>query len=267
MLAALNTPLNSITKIYARPSRDHTERIFKFLKIPIKISKKKGFDLIKIKGGHQYKSFTTKIPGDLSSSSFLILLALLSEKSEVTIKNVNLNKTRTGIIDILKMMKAKIKIKNKKKIFGEEIGDIYVKSTKFLRAVKLNPLINSRAIDELPLIFLASAKAKGISYFKNLSELRHKEQDRLKFSVKFLTMCGIKVVTIGDSLKIYGNPKLNLKGNYIIKNFMKDHRAFMMSCIAALTLGGKWKIYDKDSIKTSFPNFLKILKSFGAKIK
>ena len=267
MLAALNTPLNSITQIYARPSRDHTERLFKYLKIPIKIKKQKNFELIEIKGGHQYKSFTTKISGDISSSSFLILLTLLSKNSEIIIKNVNINKTRTGIIDLLKMMNAKITIINKKKNSGEEIGDIYVKSTKKLRAIRPNSSINSRAIDELPLIFLACAKAKGISFFKNLGELRHKEQDRLKFSVKFLKMCGIKVIQNLDCLKIYGEPNLNLQGNYVVKNFMKDHRAFMMSCVAALTLGGKWKIYDQDSIKTSFPNYIKLLKFLGAKIK
>ena len=80
-------------------------------------------------------------------------------------------------------------------------------------------------------------------------------------------MCGIKVIQNLDCLKIYGEPNLNLQGNYVVKNFMKDHRAFMMSCVAALTLGGKWKIYDQDSIKTSFPNYIKLLKFLGAKIK
>ena len=126
--------------------------------------------------------------------------------------------------------------------------------------------MNSRAIDELLLIFLVSAKAKGVSYFKKIGELRHKETDRLKFASNFLKMIGIKIKETKDSLKIYGNPSLELKNNYKIKNFDKDHRAFMLSCIAALTLGGKWKIHDKDSIYTSFPKFLSILKILGAKI-
>ena len=79
-------------------------------------------------------------------------------------------------------------------------------------------------------------------------------------------MIGIKVSRYNDNIKIYGNPKINLNGNYHIKNFLKDHRIFMMSCVAALTLGGKWKINDKDSIKTSFPKFLNISKKLGAKI-
>lgn len=162
-------------------------------------------------------------------------------------------------------MNAKIKIKNHKISNGEEIADINVKSTKKLKAIKPNPLINSRAIDELPLIFLACSKAKGVSYFRDLGELRHKEQDRLKFSAKFLKMIGIKVTETRNSLKIYGNPNLNLDGKYVVKNFMKDHRAFMMSTIAALSLGGNWKIHDSDSIKTSFPTFLNTVKKIGAK--
>ena len=266
LLASLNTPYGSINKIRAQASRDHTERLFKFLKIPIKIKKEKKFDVIEVKGGYQYKSFVAKLPGDISSSSFMILLTLLSKKSEITIKNVNVNKTRTGIIDILKKMNAIIKLTNKRIYNGEEIADIKCKSSPNLKSVKPNSKINSRAIDEFPLIFLACAKAKGISYFKDLGELRHKEQDRLKFSANFLKMIGIKVIETKDSLRIHGNPNLNLHGNYVVKNFMKDHRAFMLSCIAALTLGGKWKIHDKDSINTSFPMFLKTIKFLGAEI-
>ena len=110
------------------------------------------------------------------------------------------------------------------------------------------------------------AKAKGISYFKNIGELRHKECDRIKFASNILKMIGIKVKETSNSLKIYGNPKLELNGNYEIKNYSKDHRACMMSCVAALALGGKWKIHDSDSINTSFPQFFSKLKSLGAKI-
>ena len=263
LLASLNTP--GITNITALKSRDHTERLFKFLKIPISIKKRNKFDLIKIRGQYQYKSFITEVPGDISSASFFIVLALLSKDSEMLIKNVNVNKTRTGIIDVLKKMNAKIKVQNHKTYNGEEIADIKVKNTEKLKAIKPSPSINSRAIDELPLIFLACSKAKGVSYFRDLGELRHKEQDRLKFSAKFLKMIGIKVIETKNSLKIYGNPNLNLDGKYVVKNFMKDHRAFMMSAVAALSLGGNWKIHDSDSIKTSFPTFLNLIKKLGAK--
>ena len=265
MLAALNTP--GVTKIKAAKSRNHSELMFKYLKIPIKINKSKNFDRIEIKGLTQYQSFNYNIPGDISSSSPFICLAALSKNSKILIKGVNVNPSRTGIIDILKKMNVKIIIKNKKKYNGEYVADLLVKSCKSLDAIKCEKKYNSRAIDEFPLIFLACAKAKGISYFNNLSELRQKESDRLKITSNFLKMIGIKVEEKFDSLKIYGNPKLDLNKKFIIKNYMKDHRVFMMACIAALTFGGKFEIHDKDSIKTSFPSFIKILKKIGAEIK
>ena len=96
--------------------------------------------------------------------------------------------------------------------------------------------------------------------------MNKKESKRLDLAVKFLKLIGIKVERIKNDIKIHGNPKLSLSGNYEIKKFLKDHRIFFLSCITALTLGGKWKINDKDSINTSFPSFLKILKTLGAKI-
>ena len=127
--------------------------------------------------------------------------------------------------------------------------------------------MNTKAIDEFLIIFLACAKASGVSRFKNLEELRNKESDRLKQSANFLKMIGVKVNQKLGSLEIFGNPNLKLNKSFHVKNFLKDHRVFMMACVAALTFGGNFKINDKDSIKTSFPNFIEILKKLGAKIK
>ena len=265
MLAALNTP--GITKIKCVPSRDHTERIFKHLKLKLKINKHKKYQILNIEGCKQYGKLNYNIPGDISSASFFIVLTLLSKNSKLVIKNINVNKSRTGIIDILKKMNGKIIVRNIRKYKGEDIGDIYVKSTPNLKSINCPKEMNSRAIDELPLIFLVSAKARGTSYFRNIGELKHKESDRLKLSFKFLKMIGIKVKSTSNSLKISGIPNLEIKKNYIIKNFMKDHRIFMLACIASLVLGGTWKIHNKDSVNTSFPEFLKILKKLGANLK
>jgi len=264
LLAALNTPGKTIIRCF--PSRDHTERLFKFLNLPIKIKKNKKYEIIELRGQKQFSGFNYRIPGDISSSAFFIVLTLLSKNSEIKIKNININKSRTGIIEILKKMNAKIKLKNKKIYNGEEVSDIVIKSSKNLKSINCPTEMNSRSIDELIIIFLVCAKANGISYFKNIQELRHKESDRLKLSANFLKMIGVEVEETLSTLKIHGNPNLELNKNYIVKNFMKDHRVFMMACIAALTLGGKWKIHDPDSIKTSFPKFLSILQSVGAKI-
>lgn len=264
--AALNTP--GTTFIRARKSRNHTELLFKYLKIPIKVKSNKEFDLIEVKGLQQYNAFNYSIPGDISSSAFFIVLTLLSKNSEITIQNVNINKSRIGLIIILKIMGAKITFKNKRIYKGEATADIFVKSSKILKPINCPSSLNSFAIDELLLVFLVvGTKTKGISTFKKLGELNKKESPRLNIAIKFLRMIGIKVLRNKDDIKIYGKPNLDLKRNFHVKNFLKDHRIFMMSCIAALTLGGNWKINDKDSINTSFPKFLNVLKNLGANIK
>ena len=266
MLAALNTPGTTILKCI--PSRNHTELMFKnCLKIPISVKKNNNFDVIRIKGGNRFNRFDYTVPGDISSASFFIVLTILSDNSEITIKNVNINNTRTGIIDIIKKMNAKVKFKNKKKYKGEINADILVKSSKNLKSINCPKSFNTRSIDEFLIIFLLCAKANGISKFNGIQELRHKESDRLKVASNFLKMIGVKVEERFDSLKIYGNPKLYLSKKYVIKNYFKDHRVFMMACVAALTLGGTFEIHDKESIKSSFPNFLNIIKELGAKYK
>ena len=266
ILSAINTP--GVTKIKALRSRNHTELMLKSLNYPIKVKKTKKYDLIHVQGLNQFKAFDYKIPGDISSASFFIVLTLLSNNSEITIKNININPSRIGIITILNRMNAQIKIINKKNYKGEQIGDIKVKSKVKFQSINCETSLNSSAIDEFLLIFLVACKSNGISTFKNLEELNKKESPRLNLALKFMKMIGIKVTKNKNDIKIFGNPKIILKKNYHIKNFFKDHRIFMMSVIAALTLGGKvWTIEDSDSINTSFPNFLKILRKLGAKIK
>jgi 3-phosphoshikimate 1-carboxyvinyltransferase len=249
------------TIIKAKKSRNHTELLSKHLKLPISIKSGKKFDEIKIKKVKKINTLNYDIPSDISSSAFFIVLTVLSKNSELIIKNVNINPSRVGIITILKKMGADIIFKNKKSYKGEKKADIKVVGAKNLKAINCPPHLNSVAIDEFLVIFLVAAKAKGVSYFRNLGELNHKESPRLKWAEKILKNLGVRTITTNDSIKIYGNPNLNLKFNKIItiKNYLKDHRVFMTSIIAALSFGGTWNIHDKDSINTSFPNFLKII--------
>ena len=226
------------------------------------MTRKKNIDLIKVKKANSIKPLNYKIPSDISSASFFIVLTLLSVNSSITIKNVNINPTRIGIITILKKMGAKIVFKNKKKYKGEDIADIFVNSTKNFKSINCPPNLNSGAIDEFLLIFLVAAKAKGISYFKNLSELNQKESPRLKWGAKILNKMGVKTELTDKTIKIYGNPSLNLKNKKIlISSFLKDHRVFMTSVVASLAFGGEWQINDKDSVNTSFPEFLNIIRN------
>ena len=194
------------------------------------------------------------------------MLTALTEKSKIKIKDVNINSTRFGFIKILKMMGVKINLRNIKIYKGEKLADLHVESAKKLKPLNCPTNLNSSAIDEFLLIFLVAAKADGISSFKKLSELNQKESPRLLWGSKILNKMGIKNIVENNNIKIFGNPNLDLKKEITIRGFLKDHRVFMTSVVAALTFGGKWKIYDQESIKTSFPSFLYKIKELGAKI-
>ncbi len=250
---------NGETIIKAKKSRNHTELLCKYLNLPVKVENKKNYDLIKVNKVKKIRKLNYNISSDISSAAFFIVLTILSKNSKITIKNVNVNPSRIGIITILKKMGVKIIFKNQKIYKGEKIADLQVKSTTKLKSINCPDKLNSGAIDEFLILFLVAAKAKGTSYFKNLSELNQKESPRLKWASKILKLIGIKTILTNDSIKIFGNPDIKIDKNIVIKNFLKDHRVFMTSVIAGLVFGGKWIIHDKDSIKTSFPSFLEII--------
>ena len=247
------------TIIKAKKSRNHTELLLKYLKLPISVISKKNYDLIKIYKVKKIKAFNYVIPSDISSSAFFIVLTTLSKNSKLLIKNVNINPSRIGVVTILKKMGANIVFKNIKNYKGEKKADVQIKSVKSLKAINCPIKLNSGAIDEFLVIFLVAARAKGVSFFKDLAELNQKESPRLKWGEKILNKIGVKTITTNNSIKIFGNPDLSVNKKIIIKDYLKDHRVFMTSMIAALTFGGSWKIYDKDSVKTSFPTFLNII--------
>ena len=262
MFAALNTLGETVIK--AKKSRDHSELLFKYLKLPIKIIKRKEYDIIKIKGKNKIPALNYKIPSDISSAAFFIVLTALTQNSSLKVKNVNVNPSRMGVFYILKLMGVKISKFNIRNYKGEKIADLLIKSTTKIKPINCPTKFNSSAIDEFLLIFLIAAKANGVSYFKNLSELNEKESPRLKWGSKILNKIGIKTSVTKSSIKIYGNPHLEVNKKIVIKNFLKDHRVFMTSVIAALSFGGEWQIFDKSSINTSFPSFLKKVDQLGA---
>ena len=263
MFAALNTFGETVIK--AKKSRNHTELLFKYLKLPIKILEKKNYDIIRIRGKSKIPVLNYKIPSDISSAAFFIVLTALSKKSKLKIKNVIINPSRTGILRILKLMGIKILKSNIRAYKGEKIADLTIKSSQKINPINCPSKFNSAAIDEFLLIFLVAAKANGVSYFKDLSELNQKESPRLLWGSRILNKIGIKNELTKNSIKIFGNPNIDVNKKIIIKNFLKDHRVFMTSVIAALTFGGKWQIHDKDSVKTSFPSFLKKIQYLRAK--
>ena len=260
ILAGMRT--NGKTVIKAKKSRSHTEILCKYLKLPLKVRSKKNFDLIEISKVKKINPLNYDVPSDMSSAAFFLALTALSNNSQLLIKNVNINPYRIGIVTIFRKMGIKINFRNKRIYKGEKTADIFTSSPKNIKPINCPINLNSSAIDEFLVIFLTvAAKANGVSYFKNLGELNQKESPRLKWAEKILKMMGIKTITTKDSIKIFGNPNLKVNKKIVIKNYLKDHRVFMASVIAALSFENKkgWYIYDKDSIKTSFPNFLKII--------
>lgn len=255
-LAALNT--KGISTLEERfETRDHTEIMLKYLNANIKVKKSKNKKIISIFGKTPIDAKDISVPGDISSAAFMIILALISKNSKVVIKNVLLNPTRTGILDVLKKMKAKIKIKNKKTICGELVGDIEAKSSN-LKAAIVPEKMAPRLIDEYPILFIAACFAKGTSQFKGIEELRVKESDRIQSMELGLKPLGVKISSTKNSVKITGTNsfKLNKKIKIDAKG---DHRIAMSFYILSQVLNKPFKIKDFNYVKTSFPSFTKTI--------
>jgi 3-phosphoshikimate 1-carboxyvinyltransferase len=255
-LAALNTKgISTLEEPFE--TRDHTEIMLKYLGANITVKKTKNKKIISIFGKHPMDAKDISVPGDISSAAFMMVLALISKNSKVTIKNVLLNPTRTGILDVFKKMRAKIKIKNKKIICGEIVGDLEVQSSN-LKATTVTEKMAPRLIDEYPILFIAACFAKGTSNFKGIEELRVKESDRIKSMEDGLKPLGAKITSTKSSVKITGvqSFKLNKKIKIDAKG---DHRIAMSFYVLSQVLNKSFKIKDFNYVKTSFPSFTKTI--------
>jgi len=258
LLAALNTPgISSIEENF--DTRDHTEIMLKYLGAKIKVKKKSQKKTIFLEGKMPLDAKNIYVPGDISSASFMIVLALISKNSKILIKNVLLNPTRTGILDALKKMKAQIQIKNKRLCSGEIVGDLYVKSSK-LTSVKIQEKMAPRLIDEYPILFIAALFAKGTSKFYGIEELRLKESDRIETMKEGLSKFGINIKSTKSSVEIKGNKNFNILNNTVI-DAKGDHRIAMSFKILSEAINKKFKIKDFQYVQTSFPGFIKIIKN------
>ena len=264
LLSALSTP--GVTTIEEKKiSRNHTELFLKKINANIKVKKLKKGNLISLEGQKNLNSFDYTVSSDPSSAAFLIALTLLTPWAKSTIHNVLCNKTRIFFWKILKKINADIKIKNLRKISGELVGSIMVSSSK-----KLKPIIVSKDIgkfiDELPILFVIAALTKGVSKFKNVGDLKHKESNRLLESKKILVQAGIKCKTTKDSIVIYGKDRIETRNKSILVKTKGDHRICMSSLIFSLSAGIKTKIENFETVNTSFPGFISVINKLGGKI-
>ena len=264
LMSALSTP--GITTIEEKKiSRNHTELFLKKINADIKVKKIKKGNLISLKGQKDLCCFNYTVSSDPSSAAFLIAITLLTPGAKLIIHNVLCNDTRIFFLKILKKANANIKIKNLRKVSGELVGSIIV-----VYSDKLKPIVISKdigkLIDELPILFIVSALTEGVSKFKNIGDLKHKESNRLIESKKILFQIGIKCEATKDSMVIYGKNKIKAENKLILVKTKGDHRICMSSVIFSLATGIKTKINNFET-DTSFPGFISLIKSLGAKIE
>jgi len=240
-----------------RQSRNHTELMLKSLRGKVSIQ-----DLmVTIDCPTRLKALDLTVPGDLSSAAAFIAAALIVKDSELTIRNVNLNPTRTGMVDILRYMGAKITTDVKNVINGEAVGHIHVQTSR-LKNISITGNIIPRMIDEIPMLALIASVSEGKMVVSGAQELRVKESDRIKAICKTLQQLGVRVDEKEDGFIIVGNPEgLRIQDGVDFHSY-GDHRIAMMQSIAGLVLDKAVKIDDVSCVDTSFPGFFKILEKF-----
>ena len=256
ILAALN--IQGKTKIRENiPTRDHTERLLKYLGIKFKIIKKiNKAKVIELNGPYEIKSKNIEVAGDPSSASFFIVGALILPKSKITLKNVMINPSRIAFIKILKKMGGKINIIKTRKVSGENVGNITVEYSN-LKGINIPSSQSAFLIDEYPILSVAASQAKGMTSMKGLDELRYKESDRINSIVYNFKKIGINIKEENNNLFIVGK-KFNIKKNIKVKSF-SDHRIAMSLSILNILYNKKLKIDNKKCINISYPDFEKHL--------
>lgn len=239
------------TVIETTKTRDHTETMLSAFGGEIAVNG----NTVTVKGNQSLTGTKIEVPGDISSAAFFIVGALLVPGSQITIKNVGLNPTRTGLLDVLNQMGANLKIVETRRIGGEPIGDITVQYRE-LNAIEIDGDVIPRMIDEFPILALLATQIEGKTIIRDAEELRHKETDRISSVVNILTTLGAKVKGTDDGMIIEG--KSPLIGGEV--NSDGDHRLGMMIAIASLICQENVTLVDPDVINISYPNFFDDLK-------
>jgi 3-phosphoshikimate 1-carboxyvinyltransferase len=238
------------------PTRDHTERMLIGFGYPVERDGAK----VCIKGGGRLRGTMIEVPADISSAAFFMVGAAIGRNSDILLEHVGINPTRTGVIDILRHMGAKIEIKKAGVAGGEPVAAIRV-STSRLHGINIPKDLVPLAIDEFPALFVAAACAEGKTVLTGAEELRVKESDRIQVMADGLQALGISAQPTPDGIVIQGG---QLQGGEV--NSHGDHRCAMAFAMAALAAKGTVTIHDCANVATSFPGFLKLASSAGLAI-
>ncbi|HAM39728.1 MAG TPA: 3-phosphoshikimate 1-carboxyvinyltransferase [Elusimicrobia bacterium] len=231
-------------------SRDHTERMLKNFGAEVFVN----WNTVSVRGKAKLRATDVFVPGDISSAAFFIVAAAIVKNSKLKIKNVGINSTRVGIVDVLRRMGSHLSIENKKEVGNEPMGDIIIESSDLI-STEIKKEEIPFLIDEIPVIAVAATQSNGITKITGAKELRVKETDRLSAISTELKKMGADITELEDGLIIKGPTKL--KGATV--NSYKDHRIAMSLAIASLVAEGNTEIIDKECVNISFPEFWNIL--------
>lgn len=256
MLAGLNTP-GTTTVIEKIPTRDHSERIFKYFGVPTH----QDGEQIHVSGHAELEAKNMTVPADPSSASFLIVAALITPESDITIKNVGINPARTGLFTTLKEMGGDITLENERTECGEDVADIRVRYSR-LKAIEVPKDRAPSMIDEYPVLCVAAATASGKTVMRGIEELRIKESDRISVMVEGLKACGVNVIEHEDGMSV---SKSDVKGGSTVKTHL-DHRIAMSFLMLGLISENPVTVDDGSVIETSFPGFVELMNNAGAKL-
>lgn len=243
------------------PSRDHTERMLRAFGYDIKYES----GVIGLSGGGDLTACSIDVPADISSAAFFMVAAAISQGGSITLNEVGVNPTRTGVIDILRQMGADISIKNERLMGEEPVADITVNASDLV-GVQINPKIVPLAIDEFPVLFIAAACAKGTTRLTGASELRIKESDRIKAMATGLLELGIECRILEDGIEINGKTSRHVFCGGTIDS-QNDHRVAMSFAIASVRASAPIVVQGAQSISTSFPDFERLANSVGLNIR
>ena len=239
------------------PTRDHTERMLAAFGYPVE----RNGGTVCVTGGGKLTATSIDVPADISSAAFFMVGASIAPGSDVTLEHVGVNPTRTGAIDILRLMGANIELINQRQAGGEPVADIRVRHAE-LRGIEIPVELVPLAIDEFPVLFVAAANARGVTVLRGAEELRVKESDRIQVMADGLRALGIGAEPAAEGMRVtggrYGGGVVDSHG---------DHRVAMAFAIAALRAGAPITINDCSNVATSFPGFVELADSAGLKIK
>lgn len=237
-------------------SRDHSERMFRYFGADIEA----GGQMVKVRGGRELEGRDIVVPGDISSAAFFMVAALIVPGSELLIRGVGVNPTRTGVIDILTGMGGSLELLDRREISGEPVADILVRASR-LKGIEIGGELVPRAIDEFPVICVAAAHASGRTVIRDARELRVKETDRIAAMAVSLRSAGVEVAETEDGMEISGLERL--RG--CVTDSCGDHRIAMSMLVAGLAASGGITVRDVDCIGTSFPNFIPLLEGVAVR--